>query len=1362
MTGLDTSWNIESSEKQNKSDKDLYNELIRWFWNSYIPALDSPVKNSLIKDIMTQDSIAWGNIEMYLKRYIAENEEFTWLDISKINIFQLRRNLAGAFSTRKNNQELIKKEILADYDLSANEYSKSVEKGIEKLTDVELKSLLISQNDRKNKVEKILWRELLPNDQISILSSISESESAKRLTKMNLHERNKVLEVFERAKYRNLLDDADLQILIDSWYFWESEIKELVRDFIPHVTLQKAIDLWVISTSGAQWIKNSYIKKYTKDQWITLDSDTESEISSSLSFSEILVSSDELSLSAWDYKKIAQSVGFKNFENDIVKKNQQIQEELKFKGPATFELMKQSIISLNNPALQGFEKLQEWAVLQFSSSKDGETHKQYTKIIKKDDGERSFSFRNVGFNSINLSSKSELETIDYVNFVENLRKPQSQVTVMTQENVSESVESWAIETSELQSFTPEDFSGSENTEKRAKIRDKQVAQNERELEKLEKQLLENPDSTLIPARIKKKQSEIDDLLWSDIESEYAAERATYFSLVDKLDVLDSDGKSVWFEKGMFIETKDNAFEIAWLDIENEIITLKGLANPFEKRTFAEFLQWFKAQKATRHEALSTVSELVARVSQKQDWSKIELWSKGLIQKWVEYKGKDPEQPIEYLTSSESDTLVKIISVQDWFVEIQRWEQEDYKEWKWKKEVEWVRLKIKWAETETYSLNEFAKYIENEELDPNWKIGKTGLEVEPDAAHNDRNNGNTFWGWMWKIFVGGRMSLAELMKWGKMIPELVEEYWKKGSDIKSSKAALAMWKFLPKQMRDELLVKVERAEWESMEKALEDLWKIDSWMAVERIENWLLDKNTPEYNKEAWLLFMLSKYGHLTAKKWRSSGSNWLYPYRWKWLWYEAFGGRVNDALFLEKKAEVEADGQIFTEEYLMHMLLKKQCAWGWYNGVKRRSRLHKEYEWKWKSWVEEEFEKWYKDASNKRTAAKMVAEGMDEALWGTTTNALWWMKKAVERWWSLEDMMEISFSLLFSWAMYDLDQTTYLKAKWLWDGDGQPIISQRMMSSRDEMELFNRTVLELSKDIERSYPSKFWGISKAAQEISGMSKNRNNHDEPKRLKATQKFWKAYWKPLSKALNISMENDSDTSLTDTIIKRKKSENSTYKEYYTKVKWYAEETDNTFKQDFVEDAIWDTWVFGLNTYKLAKKYFETSQWWNFKKWKASENVFIRMREDVNSTPWKVMDTWPDGKHLELNSRENRAIQKSYIIGQLTEISAGLLAAHGWNKTALWALNNQTSMIWSQLNAWGINIVNDLWTNSAEELKNWEKSKFFERVASRIISGGTHWEFMWETPVELRVSETKDSAAKATSPQIDPWDGWRWADD
>jgi hypothetical protein len=119
-----------------------------------------------------------------------------------------------------------------------------------------------------------------------------------------------------------------------------------------------------------------------------------------------------------------------------------------------------------------------------------------------------------------------------------------------------------------------------------------------------------------------------------------------------------------------------------------------------------------------------------------------------------------------------------------------------------------------------------------------------------------------------------------------------------------------------------------------------------------------------------------------------------------------------------------------------------------------------------------------------------------------------------------------------------LDQATYLRAKGLWDGDGQPIVSQRMMSSQSEMVLFNNIVLELSREIEDAKYPQHAGIYKEAKRISEMSKNRDQHGEPKRLKETQKFWKKHGKPLSRALNMSMQPDSDYSQTDTIIKRKK--------------------------------------------------------------------------------------------------------------------------------------------------------------------------------------------------------------------------------
>jgi hypothetical protein len=92
-----------------------------------------------------------------------------------------------------------------------------------------------------------------------------------------------------------------------------------------------------------------------------------------------------------------------------------------------------------------------------------------------------------------------------------------------------------------------------------------------------------------------------------------------------------------------------------------------------------------------------------------------------VQKEVSHKGQDPDQHIEYLVSEDSDVLVKILDIHDGHVEIQRGEQEDFKEEKDGKDVDSKRLKIKGAQVETYSLNEFAKFIESDKLKPDWEV-----------------------------------------------------------------------------------------------------------------------------------------------------------------------------------------------------------------------------------------------------------------------------------------------------------------------------------------------------------------------------------------------------------------------------------------------------------------------------------------------------------------------------------------------------------------------------------------------------------------------------------------------------------------
>jgi len=90
--------------------------------------------------------------------------------------------------------------------------------------------------------------------------------------------------------------------------------------------------------------------------------------------------------------------------------------------------------------------------------------------------------------------------------------------------------------------------------------------------------------------------------------------------------------------------------------------------------------------------------------------------------------------------------------------------------------------------------------------------------------------------------------------------------------------------LPGNLRSDLQAMVEQEEVKTMEALMGDLKAIDSGPMVDRIEKILLNKSSEQYEIEAALFTMLSKYGTLYNKK--------LIQYRGQFLWYEALGGRV--------------------------------------------------------------------------------------------------------------------------------------------------------------------------------------------------------------------------------------------------------------------------------------------------------------------------------------------------------------------------------------------------------------------------------------------------------------------------------------
>jgi len=117
--------------------------------------------------------------------------------------------------------------------------------------------------------------------------------------------------------------------------------------------------------------------------------------------------------------------------------------------------------------------------------------------------------------------------------------------------------------------------------------------------------------------------------------------------------------------------------------------------------------------------------------------------------------------------------------------------------------------------------------------------------------------------------------------------------------------------------------VEAENKKQMEEIIGQLKNTDSDVMLKKIIKIIENKDSVEYEKEAALMTIVWKYGTLYPKNYSD-----LCDRRNEWVWYRAFGWRVDDELFKKTKADCEWSGDKnnpptpFTEEVLMERLLK--------------------------------------------------------------------------------------------------------------------------------------------------------------------------------------------------------------------------------------------------------------------------------------------------------------------------------------------------------------------------------------------------------------------------------------------------------
>lgn len=1335
---LDNSKNWTSESKENIDKQKIKKQINKAkFIKDFIETSVSTDKVSFLNDLEKNEDINWDlkkSLKSFMEAWSNESmlawNPYEWLSLNDINISDLK-NASKKYLIPLNIKRSNVEKIFSDnYELDASD-KKYISKLIYNQKEEALNTLLTSQAKRIEFLKNNFDSKKVPVEKD--LSNFLSDYFLKN--KLDLSNKDLVDDLeninFKISKWYKI-EINDVKRLLNNINFDLEEKKKVIHQFIPTITLKEAVDLNIKDYKEAL----DYKKKLALALWF---GENEAEYLANSMKNEDIVLSTKLHVGLnYQIDEIVKNADFSSLVNDFNFLIDEVKEEIKNSGPQTIGQLVQQLGKINkNSKFINLEKFSEWNIIEIEKIKkdnDGKKvfQKEYVKIIKTDDENKKIVFAYIWKEEwINKKlAWSTTNDISYVEFLDKFSWENTSLNFFTEKEIDEKVSdpnNKDFIASDLEILSQEDLN--QDNELKEKYKADYKTKLEKDLEDLNQQLEQawwkKEENPLLSARIEDIEEKLK-TLEKDLNDNEFLDFVNLERLLEKLDSIDEKGKNLWLKKWLFIETTKWSYEVIW--VWDWVVSLKSVASAdIEELDYLSFYEAFKSNEAHRVEKIKDFWELIKSFDWEKAWENCDFKDGEFIKKDVDKGDKKWDQEIEYFTSWKSDELLKIESISGDKVKVTRWERKwvsslDKKDKHYKKDWTWEVIYLE-DKSYTLTLNELKKYLKDNKLEPNWETGKTIAERKPDDLHNK------FRGSFATRLFSQRISISEMIAWGKMFVEGITETVKRWNDLHAARVALAMWSMLPEEIRSELQIKVERQEAEEMDKALDWLWKVDSPIATKRIREWLLNKDTAEYKKEAWMLFMLSKYGHLTAK-WP------LYEFRGKWLWYEAFWWKVNDKLFLEIKDECEKWGIPFTEEYLLHILLKRQCKHEWYNSIKRRSRLHKEYENKWKSGIDEELDKWYKDASNKRTAESMVKWGMGEALWWTTSNAIWWFKKAIERWWSLEEMNEWFFSLLYSWALYDIEQKSLVAIKDLW-GAWMPIILTRFSSTVPDMLLFNKTVLELSNKIWDAYPDKFKNIKKDAQDLFDDASSWK-WEEKNRLERAKKFWKDYWKPLSRALYMSDTNDTTYSKTDKIVALEKdNKDSVLSSYFKRVRDFTDESD--FKKDYMNDMCWAEWVSWLDNLSVIKLHMKLGQNRSFYDDKTWLNMWNKIYGDIIATKDRVF-IWND-----LENSENVDFQRKYLTFKFRELFGWFRTNHSWETLKSY---NDTIWVWKALKSWWVNMYDNFKDIDASDILSWESSKS-EEVINKVIDRILSWEIHNDNynPFDDIESSTKDKVEKTT---------------
>jgi hypothetical protein len=736
--------------------------------------------------------------------------------------------------------------------------------------------------------------------------------------------------------------------------------------------------------------------------------------------------------------------------------------------------------------------------------------------------------------------------------------------------------------------------------------------------------------------------------------------------------------------------------------------------PSESFNFDTFFSWWKINEAKRTSKLTKAESLFADIVWYSDIG-TEWWKFEYKDAWIYNKNWDQDNNIEYdylvsKTESGFEELLKIHSI-DWdSVLISFWEIEEDK----KEKKSTFKVGKKEHRVNIWFLDSWIK---------KYSLIPRSLDEEKDIKEDDIESVDIKWHFWSRFF--DRLSVMDLFRWWKLYVESIENYIKEGQEENSAKLANALW--LPEELKADLIAREESAKKKRMDGYVEKLKWIDSWPATIMIRKWLLNKNSSDPKKEAGLIFMMEKYWVLYAK-W------WLYPYKWKFLWYQALWWKVGDELYNDIKKQEEDKDQVFTEEQLIYILLVKQCKPEWYKWIRRRSRLHKEFKAFRAKWKEEEFDTWKQDGWDISKCDNIVNFALDEIMGWTYPNGAWWLEVVVERWGPVDVMNKVPFVLLFSWAAYSMEEKTRdlirkMPEKWMI----LPIVS--LIRYKSGIDIATNVILELSKRIADVKGWKYSSMWVDAEEIFN-NMHSTKKTEKEKIEDTIEFYDNYWKVLMESLYglnkpEEYKDDKDAYINNIIYIEKDDRedeewgkiewNIIFKKYYDTLQANADQYE--YKEEFMNDAHKGAWMTWFDSYKTLTYALKVNSWGSYINSGSAPTLINEMDTEMNNI---INDAF-------LSQDKNEKDRKKLIMKSLRWLIWAIVAVSS-------ASLQRSKQLLPFFNKYWINLDKLEWLDKAEILKlnkGTKEYQFISKLADDIINTQT-----WNNVSSIGVSNHIDN--------------------